>query len=179
MRSVPRSSRALEASDAREQLFDGGKPGQRSRDVKASSQAEAERSEVRELQGARDQMREQLDRMHYVNENLQDSSRTIGKTKGALEEYDGKLANAAKALGQLKRRTEEDSRYIWWSFYFFTSVVAYIVLRRLKVLKMIYYGVSLGAWSGQSVVDIVQSIYAQIKGENVVEELMAQAGQAA
>ena len=41
-------------------------------------------------------------------------------------------------------KTEEDSRYIWWSFYFFMAVVAYIVLRRLKVFKMIYYGSLVG-----------------------------------
>ena len=38
-----------------------------------------------------------------MNENLQDSSKTIGKTKDAMQEYDSKLASASKALGQLKR----------------------------------------------------------------------------
>ncbi|CAK9075060.1 unnamed protein product [Durusdinium trenchii] len=129
------------------------------------TQEEAEHNEVLELKNARDQMRNQLDRMHYVNENLQDSSRTIGKTKDAMQEYDSKLASAAKALGQLKRKTEEDSRYIWWSFYFFIGVVAYIVLRRLKVFKMIYYGISFGMWSTGSVLEAVQSTSNALFGE--------------
>ncbi|CAL1130864.1 unnamed protein product [Cladocopium goreaui] len=110
-------------TDRAELLGDGAKKRQV---LKAKTQAEAEHSEVLELKSARDEMRNQLERMHYVNENLQDSSRTIGKTQDALQEYDSKLASAAKALGQLKRKTEEDSRYIWWSFYFFMAVVAYI-----------------------------------------------------
>merc|ERR1712224_40352 len=40
-------------------------------------------------------------------------------------------ASAKQVLGQLKRRTEEDSKYIWWSFGFFISCVVYIILKRI------------------------------------------------
>ncbi|CAL1130863.1 unnamed protein product [Cladocopium goreaui] len=157
-------------TDRAELLGDGAKKRQV---LKAKTQAEAEHSEVLELKSARDEMRNQLERMHYVNENLQDSSRTIGKTQDALQEYDSKLASAAKALGQLKRKTEEDSRYIWWSFYFFMAVVAYIVLRRLKVFKMIYYGISFGLWSTNNVLDVLQSTREALFGAVSVESDVA------
>eukprot|EP00439_Symbiodinium_sp_Y106_P050373 s2483_g6.t1 len=135
-----------------------------------ASAEDAERSEVLALQAARDKMQEELHRMQY--ESLEGSSSTIGKTQTAMQEYDSKLASAAKALGQLKRRMEEDSRYIWWSFYFFLAVVAYIVLRRLKVFKMMYYGASWTAWSGNTVLGTVQSIYLQLLGQpEVLQEI--------
>eukprot|EP00434_Breviolum_minutum_P043443 symbB.v1.2.038730.t1/scaffold6148.1/size20549/1 len=68
----------------REELL--GEGARKRKALKAKTQAEAEHSEVLELKSARDEMRSQLERMHYVNENLQDSSRTIGKTKDALQD---------------------------------------------------------------------------------------------
>ncbi|CAE8622272.1 unnamed protein product, partial [Polarella glacialis] len=158
---------ARQESDARERLLPtaDANGGERRRIApKASSQDEAERSEVFALAGARDKMRDELQRMQYVAENLEGSSKTIGATKEQYQTYDSKLADAAKALGDLKRKTEEDSRYIWWSFGFFLAVVAYIVLRRLKVFAMIYYGASFTAWSGSTVAGVAQGGLSTIAG---------------
>eukprot|EP00933_Yihiella_yeosuensis_P073046 TRINITY_DN8161_c0_g1_i1.p1 TRINITY_DN8161_c0_g1~~TRINITY_DN8161_c0_g1_i1.p1 ORF type:complete len:287 (-),score=60.93 TRINITY_DN8161_c0_g1_i1:129-989(-) len=157
------SLKALEDNSSRQQLLqdDGSSPGRaaRKKTPQVSNQEEADRSEVRALTEARDQMRHGLEHMTSVAQSLEASSKTIDATRSQYQTYDMKLADAAKALGDLKRKTEEDSKYIWWSFMFFLSVVAYIVLRRLKVFKMIYYGGSFTYWSGSTVGVQLQSVW--------------------
>ncbi|CAE7223430.1 unnamed protein product, partial [Symbiodinium sp. CCMP2456] len=151
VRATMAATKVAEEAEMRERLLSPAESSdglRKRKDAKVASAEDAERSEVLALQAARDKMQEELHRMQYVGESLEGSSSTIGRTQTAMQEYDSKLASAAKALGQLKRRMEEDSRYIWWSFYFFLAVVAYIVLRRLKVFKMMHYGASWTAWLG-------------------------------
>merc|ERR1712032_778336 len=73
-----------------------------------------------------------------------------------------RLDHAAKLLGNLKRKTEEDTKYIKWSFMFFLSVVAYIVLKRLKVFRLMYLGASWTMWSGASAASFLQRCGTQL-----------------
>mmetsp|Transcript_7825 Transcript_7825/g.21097 ORF Transcript_7825/g.21097 Transcript_7825/m.21097 type:complete len:251 (-) Transcript_7825:27-779(-) len=125
------------------------------------SQEEAEHAEAKSLSQARDSMRGELERMQQLGQNLDSTSKTISASQDQYQTYDRKLADAAKVLGQLKRKTEEDSKYIWWSFLFFLSVCAYIVLKRLKVFRMIYYGASWTAWSGSTAAGAAQGVLSQ------------------
>merc|ERR1712228_207179 len=89
--------------------------------------------------------------MGHTLEQLDSSGKLIGATQDQYRIYEEKLDSASKVLGHLKRKTEEDSKYIWYSFISFLFVVAWIVLRRLKVFRMLYWGGSWAMWSGTSV----------------------------
>jgi len=80
-------------------------------------------------------------RSEQMAENLQGLERkqeTLREVKGAYQTYSDVFKSASKVLGHLKKSAEQDARYIWYSFYFFLGVCAFIVLKRLKILKMIY-----------------------------------------
>jgi len=96
--------------------------------------------------------------MSNVSDSLNSQSASINSMKDKYGFFGEKLEAASKLLGDLKRRSEEDTRYIWWSFVFFLSVVAWIVLRRLKVFKMIYLAGSWTWWSGSSIASLMQRI---------------------
>lgn len=129
-----------------------------------TSQDANDRAEVSSLLRSRDKMSETFGRMSAVGDILDGSSQRLSQANDQLVEYGSKLDSASKVLGNLKRKSEEDSRYIWWSFLFFLSVVAYIVLRRLKVFRMLFFGASWGAWSGTKVAEILQASVVQIQG---------------
>ncbi|CAK0886966.1 unnamed protein product [Prorocentrum cordatum] len=124
----------------------------------AASEDEAQRAETAELLKARDMMRSGLERMQSVGSSLSDTSSTIRKTQSQYTTYEDRLRSAAAVLGQLKRRTEDDSKYIWRSFLFFVIVVAYIFLKRVKVFKVMYLAGSWTMWSGSTAAGIVHSL---------------------
>merc|ERR1712232_1160137 len=99
---------------------------------------ENNRAEVQKLTQTRDRMRNVVGQMETGMEHLEVSSKSIGSTQDQYRIYDEKLASASAVLGHLKKKTEQDSKYIWWSFLFFISVVVYIVLKRLKVFKLMF-----------------------------------------
>lgn len=140
---------------ARDQLFERRGDRETSSQQRPESQEENDRSEVAALAQARDEMRSQLTRMEGVGGTLDNTSRTIGKTQTQYETYSARLASASKVLGDLKRKTEEDAKYIWWSFYFFIAVVVYIFLKRLKVFKILYWSATWTWWSGGQAANLV------------------------
>lgn len=149
---------AAESGD-RERLFEdrAGKPTKHS-SAAMKSKDENDQAEVASLLRSRDRMHETFGRMAAAGDGLEKSSSRISDTQDAYNTYSIKLASASKALGHLKKKTEEDSKYIWWSFIFFMITVAYIVLRRLKVFRIIFAGASWTWWSGVLVADVVQSV---------------------
>merc|ERR1712048_1137876 len=106
--------------------------------------------EVAESSRTRDQMAYVVNQMETTLGHLERDSKRLREGQAAVDRYAEKLDSASKVLGHLKKKTEEDSRYILWSFGFFMSVVAYIVLRRLKVFKMLYFGASTTWWASSS-----------------------------
>eukprot|EP00929_Paragymnodinium_shiwhaense_P067417 TRINITY_DN33939_c0_g1_i1.p1 TRINITY_DN33939_c0_g1~~TRINITY_DN33939_c0_g1_i1.p1 ORF type:complete len:258 (+),score=75.22 TRINITY_DN33939_c0_g1_i1:102-875(+) len=131
--------------------------------AKEMSKEENDKAELNALTKARDRMKGGLDQMVDTMNNLDGSSKRIAQTQDQYREYAAKLDSAAKVLGHLKKKTEEDSRYIWGSFIFFMSVVAFIVLRRLKVFKIIYYTVTVTLWTGSTTGSVIQSVLEQLR----------------
>jgi len=128
----------------------------------ASSQEEVEHEETRALAQGLEQLRGTQSFMTEVGSELSKSSAGISIIKDRYSTYADVLDSASKVLGQLKTKTESDSTYIWWSFCFFMSVVTYIVLRRMKVFKIIFFGANSTWWVGSTfggwLRDIVESI---------------------
>ncbi|CEM27206.1 unnamed protein product [Vitrella brassicaformis CCMP3155] len=84
-------------------------------------------------------MQTELQRMHQVTEALDHGSTTIGKTDEAYSAYGQRLQKAGALLSKLKRKTEMDSTFIWYSFLFFVAVCCYIMLKRLRILSLTYW----------------------------------------
>merc|ERR1712085_221591 len=94
-----------------------------------------------------------LEQIHEVQKRLDETSDTIAASQAQYSVFDLKLKDASQLLGQLKKRTEQDTKYIWYSFWFFISVCAFIVLRRLKVFRMLYLAFLATWWSGAHIGD--------------------------
>jgi len=108
----------------------------------------------RNLNFRKDQMAENL-------QGLEKKGETLREVKGAYETYGDVFRSASHVLGHLKKSAEQDARYIWYSFYFFLAVCGYIVLKRTKILKMIYFFLS--SIIGPIVLPIMDSILAALK----------------
>jgi len=141
---------------------DAGGDGVRRRKQQPGSREEGQQQELCKLSEARDQLRNEFERMKGIGSDLEEHSGKLRMTQDQYHMYDSKLAYASQRLGQLKKKMDEDSRYIWWSFYFFLSVAAYIFLKRLKVFKMMYLGGSLAVWSGSSAFSLVQGFFLRL-----------------
>eukprot|EP00746_Dinoflagellata_sp_MGD_P005355 gnl/MRDRNA2_/MRDRNA2_110370_c0_seq1.p1 gnl/MRDRNA2_/MRDRNA2_110370_c0~~gnl/MRDRNA2_/MRDRNA2_110370_c0_seq1.p1 ORF type:complete len:265 (-),score=56.82 gnl/MRDRNA2_/MRDRNA2_110370_c0_seq1:13-807(-) len=151
------SAKSQADNKSREALLGG--PKARPKRKAEMTQEENDQREFCTLAATRDKMREELQRMEAVGERLEDSSQTIHNTQNEYNTYTQRLASAKQTLGQLKRKTEEDSRYIWYSFYYFIGVVIYIVLKRLKVFWVAGKTINLTVWSGQTGWSILSGAY--------------------
>eukprot|EP00405_Crypthecodinium_cohnii_P029981 CAMPEP_0206498356 /NCGR_PEP_ID=MMETSP0324_2-20121206/50923_1 /ASSEMBLY_ACC=CAM_ASM_000836 /TAXON_ID=2866 /ORGANISM="Crypthecodinium cohnii, Strain Seligo" /LENGTH=147 /DNA_ID=CAMNT_0053984483 /DNA_START=43 /DNA_END=482 /DNA_ORIENTATION=+ len=115
---------------------------------KKKGEEEDQQAAYRALTQARNDMGQTLGHFQEVQQRLNETSQTFDATKRQYDDFDFKMKSASQLLGQLKRRTEQDSKYIWWSFCFFLSVVAYIVLKRMRVFRMMHFGASWTYWTG-------------------------------
>ena len=91
-------------------------------------------------QGLRDvtlQMKTEYQRLTQTGSLLEESSSTIDSVNNEYLNYRVSIKRAGAALSELKRRMESDDMYIWYSFCFFISVVAFIVSRRLGLLTVL------------------------------------------
>lgn len=139
-----------------------GRPGAREDKGKPTLEEEGARAEVQALQRGHETMHRTLEQMQHTTRAMDDSSRGIRKVKDQYGTYSDKLRSASQVLGHLKRKTEEDSRYIWWSFCYFVSVVVYIMLKRMKVFKLMYAGAAWTWWSGSTAAGLVQDASTQL-----------------
>lgn len=132
---------------------DGGQqargPARRKKAAEASKE-EDQRATIRAATQARDGISQTLGQFQEVRKRLDETANDINASGRQFDLFDVKMKDASQLLGQLKRRTEEDSKYVWWAFLFFLSVVAYIVMRRLKVFRMMYFGASWTLWAGST-----------------------------
>eukprot|EP00921_Rhytidocystis_pertsovi_P012505 GHVQ01020325.1.p1 GENE.GHVQ01020325.1~~GHVQ01020325.1.p1 ORF type:complete len:167 (+),score=34.63 GHVQ01020325.1:945-1445(+) len=96
----------------------------------------------------------ELERMQATGEELVHSSKDIADNSKLFSEYGEKLAAADSVLTGLKRRCDNDSMMLWYSFLFFVAVCAFIVLKRLSLLlAAVKLTCFLGSW-------VVWSLYA-------------------
>lgn len=153
----PASTNAAPTADARSQLFEGAQDRKSRRNAAADkTQEENDQAELRTMLQGRDKMNETVSRMSEASNRLGSQSEGIVELNKLNTEYTSKLKTAADVLGDLKKRTEEDSRYIWWSFCFFCLVVTHILLKRLKVYKLGFAALNWTWWSGAKTVDVLQ-----------------------
>ncbi|KEP59920.1 UNVERIFIED_CONTAM: Sec20 protein [Hammondia hammondi] len=89
-----------------------------------------------QLRETRAVMAEELQRMQETQRQLQKSSAAIEQTESAYNVFGDRLASAKGILTTLKKRAETDSQLIWFAFLFFIGCCAFVVLRRLRVIRL-------------------------------------------
>lgn len=89
------------------------------------------------LRDVQRQMRSEFQRLTQTGSLLEESSSTIDSVNHEYLNYRVSIKRASAALSELKRRMESDDMYIWYSFCFFLSAVAFIVSRRLGLLTVL------------------------------------------
>ncbi|SCQ16810.1 protein transport protein SEC20, putative [Plasmodium ovale] len=87
------------------------------------------------LKDTKKMMIDEINRMKNVRSELIESSQMLRKQNEIFKAFESKLRYSAQLIFSLKKRAENDGRYVWYSFFFFLSVCAYIILRRLGFIR--------------------------------------------
>ncbi|SBT47545.1 protein transport protein SEC20, putative (SEC20) [Plasmodium ovale wallikeri] len=87
------------------------------------------------LKDTKKMMIDEINRMKNVRSELIESSQMLRKQNEIFKAFESKLRYSAQLIFSLKKRAENDGRYVWYSFFFFLSICAYIILRRLGFIR--------------------------------------------
>uniref|UniRef100_A0A0G4HCM8 Sec20 C-terminal domain-containing protein n=1 Tax=Chromera velia CCMP2878 TaxID=1169474 RepID=A0A0G4HCM8_9ALVE len=138
--------------------------------VKQVSAADEEEAAYANLDAETQMLRNRMEVTHQV---LVTSSNVIKKSEDQYGIFGTRLREASAVLADLKRRADEDSRYIWMSFLFLMCVCGYIFLKRLGILwaifKTIYTAFGIASWATGRVGDVTGSVWQRGTGEGGVE----------
>ncbi|CBZ55829.1 conserved hypothetical protein [Neospora caninum Liverpool] len=139
--SVPREEgRRAEARNAKDEAATLLNSSDVRPDVQRKASGEdGESGEKRQsqLRDTRAVMAEELQRMQETQRQLQKSSAAIEQTESTYNVFGDRLASAKGILAALKKRAETDSQLIWFAFLFFLGCCAFVVLRRLGIIRLI------------------------------------------
>ncbi|SCO69755.1 protein transport protein SEC20, putative [Plasmodium vivax] len=86
------------------------------------------------LKDTKQMMIEEINRMKSVRSELLESSHKLRKQDQIFNMFESKIKSSTQLLFSLKKKAQNDTRYVWYSFFFFLSVCSYIILRRLGVI---------------------------------------------
>ncbi|CRH02418.1 protein transport protein SEC20, putative [Plasmodium relictum] len=89
------------------------------------------------LKDTRKMMMDEVNRMKNVKSELLESSQKLKKQDEIFNSFEMKLRSSAQLIFSLKKKAENDTRYVWYSFFFFLSICIYIILRRLGFIRAI------------------------------------------
>ena len=137
---------------AREELFAGYRPNAKKDDREA---------ETRALLATKSQLQSELGRFNAAQAKLEESSSTIFGIHSEYLDFRVSLKKAGEAVVALRRRIESDDRWIWWSFLYFMTVVAWVVSRRIGLVWVLswfmrfttsFMGAVVPRWSSDAVV---------------------------
>ncbi|EAA22976.1 hypothetical protein [Plasmodium yoelii yoelii] len=82
-------------------------------------------------------MIDEINRMKNVRSELLESSQKLKKQNEIFNIFEERLRSSANLIFSLKKRADNDARYVWYSFFLFLSVCGYIVMRRLGFIRAI------------------------------------------
>lgn len=89
------------------------------------------------LEDTKKMMMDEVNRMKNVKSELIESSDKLKKQDATFNSFETKIRSSAQMVVSLKRRAERDTKYVWFSFFFFLTVCVYIILRRLGFIRAI------------------------------------------
>lgn len=92
---------------------------------------------VESLKNLEIRMAQEVDKMEASHAALKESSSHLDSITKLYEEFDLRLSSAKVLLNDLKRRSEQDSKYVFWSFVMFCIVCIYIIGKRTRL----YFGI--------------------------------------
>lgn len=90
------------------------------------------------LEDTKKMMIEEVNRMKYVKSELLESSDKLKKQDKTFDTFEDKIKSSGRLILSLKKKAETDTKYVWYSFFFFLSVCFYIILRRLGFIRAIF-----------------------------------------
>eukprot|EP00922_Rhytidocystis_sp_ex-Travisia-forbesii_P023094 GHVS01033915.1.p1 GENE.GHVS01033915.1~~GHVS01033915.1.p1 ORF type:complete len:160 (-),score=20.32 GHVS01033915.1:145-624(-) len=83
-------------------------------------------------------MLNELERMHVTHEHLVKSSKHISQNDQIFAQYASAASSAGSLLSYMKRRSEMDSLWVWYSFVFFVAVCVFIIGKRLTLWRFMF-----------------------------------------
>ncbi|GAB68833.1 Sec20-like protein [Plasmodium cynomolgi strain B] len=98
------------------------------------SESEEKKQTDANLKDTKQMMIDEINRMKSVRSELLESSHKLRKQDQIFNMFESKIKSSTQLLFSLKKKAQNDTRYVWYSFFFFLSVCSYIIMRRLGVI---------------------------------------------
>lgn len=89
------------------------------------------------LEDTKKMMLDEVNRMRNVKSELIKSSDKLKKQDETFNSFETKIKSSAQLVLSLKKKAESDTKYVWFSFFFFLTVCVYIILRRLGFIRAV------------------------------------------
>ncbi|VWU50090.1 protein transport protein SEC20, putative [Hepatocystis sp. ex Piliocolobus tephrosceles] len=89
------------------------------------------------LKDTKNMMINEINRMKNAKSQLLESSHILKKQDKIFTMFESRLKSSAQLILSIRKKAEKDSKYVWYSFFFFVSVCCYIILRRLGFIRAI------------------------------------------
>eukprot|EP01054_Gregarina_sp_Poly1_P010133 Gregarina_sp_Poly_1__10132@NODE_691_length_6736_cov_671_948118_g521_i0_p5_GENE_NODE_691_length_6736_cov_671_948118_g521_i0NODE_691_length_6736_cov_671_948118_g521_i0_p5_ORF_typecomplete_len251_score35_14Sec20/PF03908_13/9_1e07Sec20/PF03908_13/1_8e04LRR19TM/PF15176_6/7_1LRR19TM/PF15176_6/1_6e02DUF2628/PF10947_8/0_7_NODE_691_length_6736_cov_671_948118_g521_i032544006 len=98
------------------------------------------------IRDAKLRMQAELLRMEKIDQGLGEISGNIDKSSSLSGMYNNELRRARVFFAKVLTKAEDDRRYLQWSWLFLCGVCIYIILKRLNILRLGYWGLRLVLW---------------------------------
>ncbi|TRY50833.1 Sec20 [Cryptosporidium tyzzeri] len=101
----------------------------------------SEDQESTELQSqlfeTKNKMKQEVDRFHKSEQILAEDKNSLLNANNTYKQYGDKLASDFQKFKTIKKKSEQETLFLWYSFYFLIIVSLYIIFRRLGIIYIL------------------------------------------
>ncbi|KAK9171914.1 Sec20 family protein [Cryptosporidium meleagridis] len=101
----------------------------------------SEDQESTELQNqlfeTKNKMKQEVDRFHKSEQILTEDKNSLLSASDTYKQYGGKLMSNFQKFKTIKEKSEQETLFLWYSFYFLIIVSLYIIFRRLGIIYIL------------------------------------------
>ncbi|KAL3127437.1 hypothetical protein CHM_6g910 [Cryptosporidium hominis] len=101
----------------------------------------SEDQESTELQNqlfeTKNKMKQEVDRFHKSEQILTEDKNSLLNANDTYKQYGDKLASNFQKFKTIKKKSEQETLFLWYSFYFLIIVSLYIIFRRLGIIYIL------------------------------------------
>ncbi|OII72986.1 uncharacterized protein cubi_02217 [Cryptosporidium ubiquitum] len=97
--------------------------------------------ETNELQNqlfeTKNKMKQEVDRFHKSEQLLSEDGNSLLQANDTYKQYGDKLSSNFQKFLTIKKKSEQETLFLWYSFYFLVIVSLYIILRRIGIIYIL------------------------------------------
>ncbi|KAH8584448.1 Sec20 [Cryptosporidium sp. chipmunk genotype I] len=101
----------------------------------------SEDQESAELQNqlfeTKNKMKQEVDRFHKSEQILAEDRNSLLQASSTYKQYGDRLSDNFKKFSTIKKKSEQETLFLWYSFYFLIIVSLYVIFRRLGIIYIL------------------------------------------